>query len=531
MRVAIAGGGIAGLAAARALVMEAERAGLPLTVEVFEAAPRWGGKIQTIRFAADPPHPSLAGAVIETGPDSVYVYKPRALELGKEMGLGDRIVPPDGSRRTQVLRSGLLVELPDGLLSLVPSRFGQFVTTPLIGWPGKLRMGLELLVPPRRDGLDESLGAFVRRRLGSEAVEYLAEPLLAGIHAADPWRLSVLATYPSLRQDETRFGSLVRATLARRWKARKASPPSSRRAPPPSPFASFRGGLSELVEALVEDLRPRAALHVATPVTAVSPQFVWAGDGVPGGNGRAGTGWYVQAEGVPGPSPGGPNRARAFDAVILALPSGVSARLAAPWDGELAGLLRQVEYASTAVAVLAFAPDAVPAASPVWTSSGVLVPPVEARRAGLVSRACSWLSTRWPHTTPGGAVVIRCFVGRFGDEAALQLSDAALMGAVRRDLRYLAGLEGEPVFQALFRWPSAMPQYQVGHLDRVAAIERRVARWPGLFLAGAFLRGMSVSDCVRQGEEAARACAAYLSGLAGRRLVHGLVKEAQGGSI
>lgn len=517
MRVAVVGGGITGLAAARQLVSEAGRQGLALEVTVFEAEDRWGGKIRTVRLDAGL-DPSLEDAVIEAGPDAIYTQKVQALQLARELGLGERIVRADPTRRTTVLRDGRMVPLPDGLFSLVPSRLAAFVRSPLVSWAGKLRMGLEPLLPPRRDGGDESLGAFVRRRFGDEAVAYLAEPLLAGIHAADPWRLSLLATFPAFHEAELRHGSLVRAALARRKAAHQTRSSVDGRRPgagatrpgPASPFASFPWGLSELVEALVKTLCPHAALCAGTRVSALEPV-----------DGR----WHLHT------SPTGSCdavRLPAFDAVILALPSYRSAPLVEPWDAELAALLQRIPFASTAVVALAFPRDAVPEDSPVRRSAGVLVPSVEARRRGLSVTACSWFSTKWPHTSPRGGVLIRCFVGRFGDERALEMSDDALVRAVLRDLRRLAGLKARPRYEAVFRWPFAMPQYQVGHLELVDAIERRAANWPGLYLAGASFRGMGISDCVRQGQQAAQACVAYLQTLAARSGAGQLSTEGMG---
>ena len=487
MRVAVVGGGVTGLSAAWQLLRESRARGLPVEVHVLEAAARWGGRVRTLRLdgSADP---SLEGALVEAGPDAIYTPKPWALELARELGLGDRVVRAAAGPRTAVLRGGRLLPLPDGLFSLVPTRIGPFLRSPLISWPGKARMGLELLLPPRRDAGDESLAAFVRRRFGAEAVTYLAEPLLAGIHAADPWRLSLAATYPAFREDERRYGSLVRATLSRMRQARRGA---ARASPPASPFASFRGGLEELVQALVEALRPHAALRSRTTVAALAPE-----------DGR----WRVAVVG-----PDGAASNEGYDAVILAVPAPSAAALADGWDAGLADLLRRIPFASTAVVTLAYRPHDVPDGAPARVGSGVLVPSAEAGREGLRVTACTWFSAKWPHVSPAGAVLVRCFVGRFGDEAALALDDAGLLRAAAEAARRLGGLRAEPCWGAVHRWPLSMPQYQVGHLETVAAIEGRAARRPGLFLAGASYRGMSLSDCVRQGREAAEACAAFLA--------------------
>lgn len=475
-----------GLAAAWELV----RVGPGVRVHVFEASSRWGGKVRTLRLDG-----RFEGALVETGPDSLYAIKPWALDLAAEIGLAGAVVRPDpASRRVLVWRGGKAVELPDGLFALMPARLRPFLDSPLISWLGKLRMGLEAFVPARRDGVDESLASFVRRRLGQEAVSYLAEPLLAGIHAGDPARLSTLATYPSLRRDEERYGSLLRATLARRAAGRRSlrgaacGPAGHSGKAAASPFASFRGGLGQLVDRLVELVRARAMMASGLKVcVSPAPDGRWVVDG-PGAG--------VQEGGL-------------FDAVILAVPAPDAARLSQSWDSPLSELLARSEYASTAVVALGFDAADVPADSVVRRSSGVLVPSAEARREGMVVTACTWASSKWPHTAPPGKVLVRCFAGRDGDDRALAFDDPVLVRRVRTDLERLAGITARPRYEAVFRWPSAMPQYRVGHLAWVSEVEHLAGRWPGLYLVGASYRGMGLSDCVRQGRAAARESLAY----------------------
>lgn len=483
-RVAVIGGGVSGLAAAYFLARSAARQGLALDCHLFEAEPRLGGKVQTLRLPAPAgPRPAEPGAsgegepiLLEQGPDALYAFKPRAIRLAEELGLGDRMVSARPGLPTYVLRRGQLRALPDGLWGLVPTRIGAFARSDLLSLTGKLRMGLDFFIPPRPDGRDESVGEFVARRLGREAVQALADPLLAAIHGADPWKLSVLATYPHLREQERRYGGLVRAALAGRRAPRAAG----------SPFRTLRGGLAELVQALEAAVAGRIAVHRGARVRRL---------------GRSDGSYVVEADGAGGAS---------FDAVILTVPAGEAARLVLPWAPRLAGELSAIEYTPATVVALVYGPGRVPEASPVRQGSGVLVPAAEGRRAGLTVSACSWYSTKWPHTSPGGQTVVRCFVGRDGDGGAAELDDRRLVDAVRADLLRLVALQAVPDEVRVFRWPQGLPQYRVGHLDRVRRIEEAAAGVGGLFITGAALRGMGISDCVTQAERAAERCLNWL---------------------
>ncbi len=500
------GGGITGLSAAYFLTRQAAVAGWPLECVLFEAAPELGGKVKTLRTNLGAPagaaRANLDGGgrtgvgtlIIEQGPDSLYAFKPRAIELARELGLQDSLVGARTGLATYVWRRGRLRRLPDGLLGLAPARLGPFVRSDLMSLAGRARMALEPFVPARRDGADESVGAFVARRLGREAVDALADPLLAGIHAADPWKLSLLATYPQLREQETRYGSLLRAARALRSAARPEPALSGRngvrgRAAGPV-FWSLRGGLGELTAALVHRLYGRCALRLRSPVESLWPTA--PGPGAGSGRGR----FALRTQ----------HGHEEFDAVILAVPAWEAARLVRPWAPELAGALAGVPYASVAVAAMVFAPGQIPQASVVRRSTGVLVPAAEASALGPGVSACTWFSTKWPHVSPDGWVVVRAFLGRDGAWDPLAAGDAEVLAAVRRALRPLAGIVAEPEDAWVFRWPQAMPQYRVGHLERLARVDALRGRWQGLFVVGAGLRGMGLSDCVRQAEQAAQAC-------------------------
>ena len=483
--MAVVGGGISGLGTAYFLARRAQAAGIALECHLFEADDRLGGKVRTLRLEGE-----RAPILVELGAESMYAPRPRSLELARELGLGDRLVPQAPGPRTLVFRRGRLHPLPDGLMGVVPSRVGPFLQSGLISWPGKLRMGLEFLIPPRRDGADESVGSFVGRRLGREAVEALADPLMAGIHAADVQRLSLLATYPQLREQESRYGGLLRGMLARR----PAGPPPRREGQ--ALFWSLAGGLDELIGGVERALAPCTRLHRGAAVDSLEPTA-----------GPEGQGWRVRRASRNGFWGPGDER---FDAVVLAVPTWEAARLVRSWAPDLAEALGGVRYVSVAVAVLVYRGEQVPEGSVIRRSSGVLVPTSDGRRAGLSVTACTWFSTKWPHTSPDGRVTVRAFVGRDGEQRPLELDDRELLAAVRRDVARLGGPDGEPEHAEVFRWVRGVPQYDVGHLERVARIERLAAGFGGLFMAGAGLRGMSLSDCLAQAERAADECVNWL---------------------
>ncbi len=466
--VAIVGGGIAGLAAA----YELSRRGVSFVV--LERAARAGGVI----FSE-----SVDGFTIDGGPDALLIQKPEAIALCKEIGLGDRLVSTKPPRIAYIQRGGRLHALPAASVLGIPTRIGPFVRTTLFSWPGKLRMGAELFIPPKRDEEDESIGAFISRRFGQEAATYLAEPLLAGIHAGDVDRLSVRALFPRLVDAERQHGSLLRAFRMR-------NPPSGLRGPQAGPsipkgsgrndegaFKSLPGGLSDMVHALVNAVG-EANVRTRTGVDRIS------GDGpfcV-----HTSTGESIEAR-----------------AVILATPAFATSALVRDRDEELARLAGGVAYASAATIALAFTRDQV--RHPL-TGSGFVVPRVE--HTGIL--AASWLSSKWPDRAPADRVLMRAFVGGARDPQALERSDAELVQTSLAALRGLLGIEREPLFSRVYRWERANAQHEVGHLDRVAAIERLLTHHPGLFLTGSGFRGVGIPDCVADGRHVAATAATWL---------------------
>jgi oxygen-dependent protoporphyrinogen oxidase len=473
--VVIVGGGIAGLSTAYALQKQAEAAGLPLRLTLVEADNRLGGKIITRR---------RDGFVIEGGPDSFITQKPEAVALCRELGLGDQLIgTSEAARRVLIVQRRRLLEMPEGVRLVVPTRLWPFAVSPLISWPGKLRMAMDLFIPPRTDDGDESLADFLRRRLGQEALEKLGEPMMAGIHVADAERLSLLATFPRFRDIEKKHGSLIMGMLAARRQA-----PSTRNGKRPSIFVTLRDGLDGLIEALTRAFRGEVMLGTRLVELRHRP----AGD--PRFTLHCDDGRVLHA-----------------DAVILASPARDSARLLAPWP-ELAGELAQIRYLSTATLSLAFERAAF---EHPLDGSGFVIP----RRERRTMLACTWTSTKFAGRAPTDGVLLRAFIGGPDGEAAALADEADLVAAVREELAELMGVRAVPLFHELFRWPHANPQYDVGHLRRVDQIEQMAAAiLPGLFLTGSAYRGVGIPDCVAQGQQAAEKALEYVGRLI---LTHG----------
>ncbi len=467
--VLVVGGGIAGLSAAHGLTESVAPGGTPFDCTLVEAEPRLGGKILTEQ---------VNGFVIEGGPDSFLSQKPWGVELCRRLGLTDRLVGTNpAQRRTFVYSRGRLHELPEGLALGVPTKLGPFLRSELLSWPGKLRACAELLVPRRRDAGDETLGAFFRRRFGTEFLERLVEPLMTGIYAGDADALSISATFPRFPEMEQRHGSVAAAFLRSWW--RRESEEKKDGEPRWTPFVTLAGGLGELVRTLAARL---GAVRVVTGRRACGLRAR--------GEGR---GYEALIEGAPH---------LAVDAVVLAMPAYAAAALLEPLDSGLAGTLRGIPYASTATVSLGFHRAQL---SHPLDGYGFVVPRIEGRQ--LI--ASTWTSTKWAHRVPEGMALIRSYLGGAGRETMVERSDAELVSLVRAELREMMGITEAPVLAKVYRWPRAMPQYLVGHLERLAAIDERLARWPGLFLTGAGYRGVGIPDCIRDGLDTAARVRAY----------------------
>jgi oxygen-dependent protoporphyrinogen oxidase len=483
LRIVIIGGGIAGLTTAYELQERARAAAVPVQVSLVEAERRLGGVIRTER---------VDGFVIEGGPDSVLAQKPWAVDLAQRLGLGDQIVAANPAhKKTFVLYRGRLHELPEGLTLMIPTRLKPLLQTGLLSPLGKARAALDLIQRPREREGDVTLGAFVREHLGREAFERIVEPLMAGIYAGDGEQLSLRATFPRLLELEREYGSLIRGLLARG--SALASPLAEKGSEENeglrrwSGFVTLRQGLGQLVEALVARLAP-VQLYTGQRVHCLHPRT---------SDGRRWSGYDVElADG----------RTLPADAVVLATPAYVAADIIADLAPGLAHILRAIPYVSTATVSLAFRRADV--RHPL-DGYGFVVPRVE-RRPLL---ACTWTSSKFPCRAPSGFVLLRCFLGRAGQEEIVGLDDQALLRLIRAELADLLGIQAEPALVRIFRWPRAMPQYVLGHLERLEALQAHLARLPGLYLTGSAYGGVGLPDGVRAGMQTAAAVLGALSPL------------------
>ncbi|HEY9869060.1 MAG TPA: protoporphyrinogen oxidase [Candidatus Obscuribacterales bacterium] len=483
-KVAIVGGGISGLAAAHRLTELSLQHGFPLEVSLLEAGRRLGGSICTR---------SYGDFIVESGPDSFITQKPWALELCQRLGLANRIIQTnDKYRCTFVAFNGKLHALPDGFVMLAPTQWTSFLQSSLFSWPGKLRFALDLFVPAKSDDQDESLASFVRRRFGREALERVAQPMIGGVYTADPEKLSMKATMPRFLELERSYGSVIRG-LARQKKGGPPEPEpeskiadgSARAAPESgarySMFVTLDDGLQVLVDALAERIS-RSAICLDTPVSKVVPA---PGNGI----------WnVVLASG----------ETLTVQAVVLATPADVTARLISEADPALEADIASISLASSVVLNFVYARKDIP--HPL-NGFGFVVPAVE--RRSII--ACSFSSVKFPRRAPEGKVILRVFMGGALQPEIYELSDQEIESAARSDLAVYLGITGAPLSVSLTRHPRSMPQFRVGHLDLVSRIEQQVGRHRGLALAGNAYRGVGIPDCIHSGEQAAESVFKHLA--------------------
>ncbi len=467
MRILVVGGGISGLSAA----YFAHKRHPQADVTLLEAGPRWGGKITTDRVPFD-----SGRFIVEGGPDTFLATKPYAVQLCRELGLGERLHGTNPEQRnTYVLHHGRLLPLPDGLAMMIPSDIPSVLKSGLLSWPAKMRMGLDFLLPPQPVNGDESLGAFVSRRLGRSAYENLIEPLMSGIYAGDGDRLSLASTFPYLRDLELKYGSLARGALTLRRKTATNGKPALQGSR--SAFLTPTTGLAEIVEALVDRLqKDGVVLRLNAKAASITH----------GGIQRAPEVWQVALD---------TGEVLQAEALILAAPAPVSGRLLGSVDAVLAGTLQSIPYASTATISLAYRASDLPQA---LDGYGYVIPRCEGRRA-LV---CTWTSTKFPHRAPDGFVLLRVFVGRAGQAGELPQDEASLLELAREELRLTLGIAAEPLFSRTFLWEEAMPQYNLGHPQKLDRIDAALEKIPSLALAGNGYRGIGIPDCIHSGEQA-----------------------------
>ena len=467
-QIVVIGGGIAGLSAAYTLQKKASQAQHPIQVTVLEAGNTWGGKIVTDRHE---------GFVIEGGPDTFLATKPWAVTLCKELGIDESLQGTNPKQKhTYVLNEGRLEPLPDGLTMMIPTRFGPMIRTNLLSWMEKARMGIDFFLPAKEAIGDESLGGFVSRRLGRAAYEHLIEPLMSGIYAGDGDQLSLMATFPYLRDLEQNYGGLVKGALAMRRKMSKNGhkAPGSR-----SAFLTPTTGLAEIVEALVERLQEMGCeLNLNTPVQSIQ---------------RLEQGYRIYYR-----SQGGKQGDLHADQIILATPAYISGDLLANLNPALAEDLQKIPYVSTATVSLAY--HEADLGRPL-DGYGYVIPRREGRRA----LACTWTSTKFPHRAPAGYALLRVFIGRAGQEDSMPTDRAGLLELAQEEVRLTLGIDAQPVYHRVYFWDRAMPQYNIGHPARLERIEKELQSLPGVFLAGNAYRGIGIPDCIHSGEQAAEA--------------------------
>ena len=448
--VVVVGGGIAGLAAAHRLATT--RPGLRICLS--ERNTSLGGKIST---------ETVDGCVIEGGPDCFLAMKPAGVALCRELGLERSLRGTDpANRRSFIKRAGSLNELPAGLTGLVPSRIAPLITTRTLSVRGRLRCAFEYLVPKLSDERDETIADFTKRRFGQEAYDWLVEPLMAGIHAGDGRQLSLAATFPQLRELERENGSLLRTMFAGRKR------PTTNTT---SAFLTPQGGLSQIVEALIRAM-PEVELRRGTVIADVAPEEY---------------GFRLSTEN---------GDAIAGRTVILATPAFATRTMLHRAAPGLATDLADIPFVSTAIVTLAFDANQIKRK---LDGSGYVSP----RAEGGPVVACSWTSSKFEHRAPSGRVLLRLFIGRAGQDEVVNQSDDALVALAREEIAATMGARGEPIFSRVAAWSNALPQYNVGHLDRVIRIEAAVEKIQGLALAGASYKGVGIPDCIQSGWDAA----------------------------
>ena len=455
MKVVIAGGGIAGLSAAYDL----RKAGVENLL--VETNSQLGGVIRSER---------IEGNLLECGPDSFISQKPAALELIKEVGLGDDVIGSNDDRRvTYIKKNGRLIPLPDGLMMVVPTKILPMAFSPLLSWGTKIRMGLEYFRKPAATPQpDRSVAEFIRDHYGEETLDYLAEPLLSGVYGGDPGELSIKSVLPRFADLETKYGSLTRGVLA--MKAKAPPPPAGGNG---SLFRTLKSGLGELVDKLEP---PAGSVRLNSTVEALE---------------RSAAGYRVRVNG------------EWLDAknVILTGPAYQAAKLLGGIDPDLAAKLNAIEYSSSATVNMGYKTSRLPKQ---LVGFGLLVPRKERKRL----LACTFVANKFSYRIADGWQVIRCFFGGAGDSAVLEESDASIEEQAVTEMKDLLGIAVAPDFCSITRWPRSMAQYTVGHSVRNQAIEARVKALPGLFLAGNGYTGIGLPDCVQMGRAAAKSAIA-----------------------
>ncbi|WP_067621536.1 protoporphyrinogen oxidase [Alicyclobacillus acidiphilus] len=470
-RVAIIGGGITGLSAAKRLIDETKASGERPAITLYEADKRLGGKIRTYREG---------GFTLEAGPDSMLARKPSGMRLLRELGMeSDIVYMNSAASRTFIVRNRRLEPMPLGSFMGLPGALQPFLRNTVLSSSGKLRALFDLVLPPSDLSHDVSLGHFLRERLGDEWTNYLGEPMLAGIYAGEIDNLSLFATWGQFAELARKHRSLILgARDAKRRQETNATGLSGR-----SAFVTVRGGLESVIERLATFVGPYTEFRMGSAVERIRQ--------TPGG-------FEIVSR------TGADTERAIYDSVILAVPVKQLNSLLGDIAGS-ASLTLDVPYNSTATIALNYRSEDVHV--DLSQASGFLVP----RDEGIAMTASTWLSSKWPHTTPAGNIVLRCYVGRAGQDTYLSLDDEELADVVAKEVTEIVGIQARPTFHKVTRWNESMPNYRIGHLHRVAAFRQSLqAQAPGVAVAGAGLDGLGLPDCIIQGERAADEALAYV---------------------
>jgi len=458
-RVAIVGSGISACACAVAL----KERGIDFTI--FEKDPAVAGKLTTER---------VDGFTVEAGPDSFLPEKYWTVDLIRKIGLEEQLLcSNDEYKGTYIYSGGRLHRLPEGVMLMVPTMFMPLLRSSLISLPGKIRMGMELFIPRKKDGSDESLARFVARRLGRECLEKIAEPLVAGIHTSNPDNMSVKAIFPRFIEMERTSGSLIRGMV----RAMKKAPRPAGSAKEMTYFMSLKQGMEQLIDGCVSFMgsdKIRTGAEVKQILRTASGYELVMGD-----------------------------EKQAFDALVLSTPSYITKDLLREMAPALSERLSPIEWSSTATISLAFAEKDVQGSLPGF---GFIIPKVEKRKIN----AATWSSVKWSFRAPPGHLLLRAFVGGGHHEELVFSEEKELVNIVLEELREVAGIEGRPLLSNVYRWVKSMPRYTVGHLDRIEAIDEARRSYPGLFLIGCSYRGIGIGDCVKSGFDAASEIESFL---------------------
>ena len=468
-KIIIIGGGIAGLAAAFRIQREIKE-GANLECILLEGSNHFGGKISTEK---------LDGFIIERGPDSFISQKPAAIQLCKQLGLEDRLTGTNpGAPSTFVYTGGKLVTMPDGLSLMIPTKFLPFALTPLFSLPGKIRMAFDLLIPKKQDNGDESLASFVRRRMGEEALNKMAEPMLAGIYASDPEKMSITSTFPMFVETEKKYRSLILGMLARKkaMLMNAVKRPSSAY----SLFMTLKDGLGEMVDAVIKK-SPDIQFKSGTKVVGIEKNKEK---------------WHLKLD------DGSENQ---VDAVIVATPGTVTAKLLQNITPDSAELLNSIHYVSTATVTLGYKKEGF---SHSLDGFGFVVPKAE----GCSILACTWTSSKFPHRAPKDYVMLRCYVGGALQEEVAEKDTETLETLVRKDLQQIMGITEIPIFCKVFKNNKSNVQYHVNHSQKIDSIMEDLKNYPGLFLAGSAYRGIGIPDCIQNGNLAAESALNFVNG-------------------